>query len=74
MGGYIQTADDVHAGGFAGAGLAHDGHELAPLYLHGDVVCRFDEGVTHLIVLADLVKLDQGAHSSPPSADTIMVL
>ena len=28
-----------------------------------DVVCRFDEGVAHLVVFADRVELDQGAHS-----------
>ena len=29
--GHIQAADDVHAGGFARAGLPHDGHKLAPV-------------------------------------------
>ncbi len=39
-GGHVQAADDVHAGGLAGAGLAHDGHELPLLDLEGDVVRR----------------------------------
>ena len=63
VGGHIQTADDVHAGGFAGAGLAHDGHELAFFDFHGDVVCSLYRGVTHLVILAHLIKLDQSAHA-----------
>ena len=64
MGGHIQAADDVHAGGFAGARLADDGDELAFVYFHGDVVGRFYRGVAHLVILADLIKFDQSAHRS----------
>jgi len=39
-GGHIQTADDVHAGGFAGPGLARNCHKFAPLDPHGNVVLR----------------------------------
>ncbi len=65
-GGHVQAADDVHAGGFAGAGLAHDGHELPLLNLKGDAVRRLDRGVTHLVVLAHLPEFDQTAHQKPP--------
>ena len=58
-GGHVQAADDVHAGGLAGAGLAHDGHELPLLDLEGDVVRRLHRGVAHLVILADLPKFDQ---------------
>ena len=61
--GHIQAADDVHAGGFTGAGLAHDGHELALFNFHADVVGGFYRGVTHLVILAHLIKLDQSAHA-----------
>ena len=64
-GGHIQAADDVHAGGFARARLAHNGHELPFLDLHRDVVGRLDGGVPHLVVLADRVKFDQCAHRGP---------
>ena len=62
VGGHIQTADDVHTGGLAGTGLADDGHELAFFDFHGDVVCCFYRGITHLVILAHLIKLDQSAH------------
>ena len=62
MGRHVQTADDVHAGGLAGAGLADDGYELAFFDFHGDVVCCFYRGIAHLVILAHLIKLDQSAH------------
>ena len=62
VGGHIQTADDVHTGRLAGTGLADDGHELAFFDFHGDVVCCFYRGITHLVILAHLIKLDQSAH------------
>jgi len=64
VGRHIQTADDVHAGGFARAGLAHDGHELAFFDFHSDVVGSLYRGIAHLVIFADLIKLDQSAHSS----------
>ena len=65
-GGHVQAADDVHTGGLAGAGLAHDGHELPLPDLEGDVVRRLHSGVAHLVILADLPKFDQSAHQKPP--------
>ena len=38
VGGDIQAAEDVHQGGFAGAGRPDDGHELAPVDAQGDPV------------------------------------
>ena len=38
VGGDIQAAQHIHQGGFARAGLAHDGHELAPVNGQGDPV------------------------------------
>ena len=64
VGRHIQTADDVHAGGFARTGLAHDGHELAFFDFHGDVVGSLYRGIAHLVILAHRIKLDQSAHSS----------
>ena len=71
-GGHVQAADDVHAGGFARAGLAHDGHELPRLDPHGDMIQRLDDGVAHMIILAHLVEFDQCAHPIPPRAGAIM--
>ena len=65
-GGHVQAADDVHAGGLARTGLAHDGHELACLDPHGDVVQRLDHRVAHVVILAHLVEFDQSAHPIPP--------
>ena len=70
--GHVQAADDVHAGGLARAGLAHDGHELALVDLHRDVVHRLDGGVAHLVVLADVVKFNECAHPQPPATVTAM--
>ena len=65
-GGHIQTADDVHAGGLAGAGLAHDGHELPLLDGKGDVVRCPDGALTHLIELAYVPEFNQCAHPLGP--------
>ena len=65
-GGDVQTADDVHAGGFSGAGLANDSHKFPLFDAHGDVVRRPNCGVPHLIGLADLTKFDQRAHPGTP--------
>ena len=64
--GHVQAADDVHAGGFARAGLADDGHELAFVDLHGDMVGSLDRRVTHLVILAHVVKLNECTHYWPP--------
>ena len=66
VGGDVQTADDVHAGGLARTGLAHDGHELPLLDLHRDVVGGLYQRIAHLIILAHLLKFDQSAHGAPP--------
>ena len=54
------------AGGFAGAGLAHDGHELPLFDVHGDVVRGLYRGVPHLVIFAHILKFDQSAHCGPP--------
>ena len=66
VGGDVQTADDVHAGGLARTGLAHDGHKLPLLDLHRDVVGGLYQRIAHLIILAHLLKFDQSAHGAPP--------
>ena len=64
--GHIQTADDVHAGGFAGARLAHDGHELALVDLHRNMICSLYKGIAHLVILAHMIKFNEGTHQKPP--------
>ena len=64
--GHIQTADDVHAGGFAGARLAHDGHELTLVDLHRNVICSLYKGIAHLVILAHMIKFNEGTHQKPP--------
>ena len=66
LGGDVQTTDDVYTGGFARAGLPHDGDEFTPVYLEGDVVGGFHEGIAHLVILADRVELNECAHQKPP--------
>ena len=47
-------------------GLADNGHELAFVDLHGDMVGRLDRRVTHLVILAHVVKLNECTHYWPP--------
>ena len=65
-GGYVQTADDVHGGGLARPGGAHDGHEL-PL-VDGEVhpVQGVDGILPHLIDLIDLLQFDEMFHGGQP--------
>ena len=50
-GGHVQTADDVHGGGLAGAGGAHDGHELPLVDGEAHPVQGVDRLVSHGIDL-----------------------
>ena len=52
--GHVQAADDVHAGGFSGAGLADDGHKFPPVDLHGNMICRHNHAVAHVVDFGDL--------------------
>ena len=65
-GGDVQTADDVHAGGLAGTGLAHDGHKLPLVNLKRDVIGSLDGGVAHPVELAHVLKFNERAHQKPP--------
>ena len=59
---HIQTADDVHGRGFAGTGLAHDGHKLPGV--DGDI--HPVQGVNllgaHLVDLVDIFQLNEMLH------------
>ena len=54
-GGAVQAADDIHQGGFAGAGGAHNGHVLPFVHREGDVLehrhVHFALGVVFVDVL-----------------------
>ena len=54
-GGHIQAADDVHGRGFAGAGLAHDGHEFSPVDGKADTVQRMNVLAAHGIYFIDIL-------------------
>ena len=62
----FKCADCSDIIGFARAGLADDGHELAFVDLHGDMVGSLDRRVTHLVILAHVVKLNECTHYWPP--------
>ena len=64
--GDIQASDDIHTGGLAGTGLAHNGHKLALLNLKRDVIGRLDGGIPHLIELAYVAEFNEGSHYMPP--------
>ena len=67
IGGHVQAADDVHAGGLAGAGLAHDGHKLPLVDLEGDAVGGLHHRVPHVVVLAHVLEFNERLHlRSPP--------
>ena len=54
-GGYIQAADDVHQGAFAGAGGAHNGDVIPLLYLQAHVFQH-----PHRLLALDIVLADVG--------------
>ena len=65
--GDVQAAQDVHHGGLAGAGLAHDGHEFPPLYGEGNPVQGPDLAFKTLAVdLEDVLQFNQICHISNP--------
>jgi hypothetical protein len=57
--GAIEAAEDVHEGGFAGAGGAHDGEHLAFVDVHVDATESVD-GFDGFGFLVDLEKVDDG--------------
>ena len=60
VGGDIQTAQHVHQGGLAGAGLAHDGHKFSPVDLEGDTVQRPHLALLPLVVyLVEVLDVDE---------------
>ena len=59
----VKAADHITMKIEKGEFVAIVGHELAFFDFHGDVVCSFYRGVTHLVILAHLIKLDQSAHA-----------
>ena len=53
-GGNIQTADDVHGGGFAGTGLAHNGYKLTLVDGKAHAVQSVNVLVAHMVDLVDV--------------------
>ena len=53
-GGNIQTADDVHGGGFAGTGLAHNGYKLPLVDGKAHAVQGVNVLVAHVVDLVDV--------------------
>ena len=53
-GGNIQTADDVHGGGFAGTGLAHNGYKLPLVDGEAHAVQSVNVLVAHMVDLVDV--------------------
>jgi len=59
FGGRIQTAQDVHEGGFAAARWADDGDEFAFGNVERDVIERADFLVTETVDFADIAEFDE---------------
>ena len=59
LGGAVQHTDDVHEGGFAGAGLAHHRHKLAGVDVQVDAVQNLQ-----LVGLADVKALADAPHGN----------
>ena len=64
-GGHIQTTDDVHGSGFAGAGLSHDGYELTPVNGQADAVQGVDGLAAHGINLVYVFQFNEMRHGQP---------
>ena len=72
-GGRVQAADQVHQGGLARAGRAHDGHVLAALDVQRDVPQGVDRLGAHLVAPRNVLESDQAhkpvlALSASPAA------
>src|SRR5262245_26608303 len=65
--GDIQPADQVEKGGLARAGRTHQGHEVPPRNVEGDVVQRFDRLAATHVGFGQAVDLDQIVHGAPLS-------
>ena len=55
----VETADEVHQGGLARAGCAHDGDEFARIDLQTHAMQHFDRKIAVAIGLADADQFDQ---------------
>ena len=53
-GGHIQTADDVHGGGFTGTGLSHNGYKLTLVDGEAHAVQSVNVLVAHVVDLVDV--------------------
>ena len=58
MAGVIQAAYDVHHGGFAGTGRAHDGYEFSPSYLQRDPAQCMDIYIAQPVGLMHIFETD----------------
>ena len=63
--GRVQTADDVHQRGFAGAGGADHADEFVGVNVHGRVIERAHPLVAHGVELAEIADIDHG-RAPPP--------
>src|SRR5262249_28713989 len=59
-GGPVETAEQIHERRLAGAGGAHDGHELAPRDAQAHAAERAHLDVAHPVGLGDVLHLDHG--------------
>src|SRR5262249_14255679 len=55
----VEAADDVHHGGLARAGRAHDGAEIALFDGHRDATQRVHSDGAHLVSLGDVLQVEQ---------------
>ena len=67
-GGDVQTADDVHGGGFAGAGGAHDGDKFSAVHGEAHAVQGVDALIAHLVDLVDVLEFNEVFHLITPSS------
>ena len=57
--GLVQTAQDVHKGGFSRTARAHDGQELTAPDLKSDAAHGFHINVARLVGLDEVVELNE---------------
>src|SRR5229473_557185 len=63
---FVETAEDIHEGGLAGARRTHDRNELALRYPKAHAVERSYFDITHMVAFVDVANLDKFRHRSLP--------
>src|SRR5713226_10703090 len=63
---FVETPEDIHEGGLAGARRTHNRNELALQYSKAHAVERADFDITHMVAFVDVANLDKFRHRRLP--------